>query len=297
MQTAPSLFAQKLRETRAALGVNGRMTQEQLAERLGVSVDAVSKYERSLSYIRGDLEHSLSEQLGWSREEILACRTDWERRAVEANPYRLLDKEVIDEVYGGSLETAIKAKIAFSAKHFDACPEEFAADFNRYVPMYSTFPENWETVMQGREIAAIWSLAFLMPEDEKDFMDCRFLETQISVERVQQPILPGTYFGYCPGLVVKPGSEAASLLLIASFIRYLERLARRDILFHGIGSVTVSRGGAQLSKQLGMEFLGRHKDYPEYENWVLSGWGIANSIFAHKSPFLQSAYQNAFPGD
>ena len=56
-----SLFARKLRAYRTSAGAHGRLTQEALAERLGVSVEAVGKYERSLSYIRGDLEPRLAD--------------------------------------------------------------------------------------------------------------------------------------------------------------------------------------------------------------------------------------------
>jgi biotin operon repressor len=85
------------------------MTQEALAEMLGVSVDAIGKYERSVSFIRGDLEPRLSDALGWSREDILACREDWEIRqhARHGRGYRLLDQSVLDEAFGGSLEAAI----------------------------------------------------------------------------------------------------------------------------------------------------------------------------------------------
>ena len=55
MPDQPSLLAQKLRDHRARQGRHGRMTQEELAEALGVSVDAIGKYERSRSYLRGDL--------------------------------------------------------------------------------------------------------------------------------------------------------------------------------------------------------------------------------------------------
>ena len=89
-----SLFARKLRAHRAGHGRHGRMTQEALAELLDVSVDAVSKYERSLSYIRGDLEHRLTERLGWGMEDVLACREDWEAgRSRPSGPsHRLLSE-------------------------------------------------------------------------------------------------------------------------------------------------------------------------------------------------------------
>ncbi len=73
-----SLFAQKLRYHRIDSVGHGRVTQEELAVKLNVSVDAIGKYELSLSYIHGDLEYQLQEKLGWSLEDVVACREDWE---------------------------------------------------------------------------------------------------------------------------------------------------------------------------------------------------------------------------
>ena len=66
MTERTSLFAQKLRAYRIGRAGHGRMTQEELAAALDVSVDAISKYERSLSYIRGDLENRLAGNLNLS---------------------------------------------------------------------------------------------------------------------------------------------------------------------------------------------------------------------------------------
>lgn len=109
MTRHPSLFARKLRNWRARNGEHGRVTQEALAETLDVSVDAIGKYERSVSFIRGDLEHRLSERLGWSRDEILACREDWEARHIgkAKTGYQVLDDAVVDEMFSGSWHEAI----------------------------------------------------------------------------------------------------------------------------------------------------------------------------------------------
>lgn len=82
MKNWTSLFAQKLRSHRIGSGRHGRMTQEELAMILNVSVDAISKYERSLSYIRGDLEYQLQVSLQSLRlfRNPLLCR--WVRQPV-----------------------------------------------------------------------------------------------------------------------------------------------------------------------------------------------------------------------
>ena len=95
--TEPSLLARKLRAHRARGGKSGRMTQEELAELLDVSVDAIGKYERSVSFVRGDLEHRLIERLGWSLADVADCRTDWEANHLHPRQsrYRLLDEPTV----------------------------------------------------------------------------------------------------------------------------------------------------------------------------------------------------------
>ena len=288
-----SLFARKLRAWRTREGDFGRVTQEGLAERLGVSVEAVSKYERSLSYIRGDLEPRLSERLGWSRETVLACREDWEVRSASENgtkrAYRLLDEQSVTEVFGSWHEAAV-ASLRFAEAAFPDLPESFAPCHPTWTDFYETFTGNWGAVLSGDEIVAKWSLPFLLPEDEQAFREGRLLETDMTADRVRRAVLPGTYFGYCPALIVAPGHEAASAPLLASFIRFLEDLARRDILLHGIGTISVSVGGAQICRDLGMTKLGTHVTDDSYGIWELPGSAIPDSIFGRKSPFLARAY-------
>lgn len=106
MTASSPIFADKLRSYRARNGKHGRMSQEQLAVLRGLSVDAISKYERSLSYIRGDLEHLLIEKLGWTQGEVVACREDWEIRSNEKHDsYRVLCEHEVALEYG-SIEFA-----------------------------------------------------------------------------------------------------------------------------------------------------------------------------------------------
>lgn len=272
------------------------MTQEELAERLGVSVDAIGKYERSLSYIRGDLEHRLADALGWSRAEILACREDWDSRrgTEEHTAYRLLDDDAVQSLYGGSWRRASHESILLAIEEFGALPEELAANDRVFLPIYETYRDHWAVVMHGDRMVAKWTLPFLNTEDEALFRAGRLLETELSVDRFHRPILPGTYFGYSPAVVVRPGHESASMLLLSSFVAFLESLADRGVLLHGIGSISVSPGGAQICRDLGMTRIGTHFLDPEYGVWELPGAAIAGSIFARRSPKLRRRYAERF---
>ena len=292
-----SLFAKSLKEYRFKAGVHGRLTQEQLAEKLGVSVDAIGKYERSRSFIRGDLEHLLGERLGWSGDTVRACREDWETRRAGRDAvarYRILDDTLLTDLFDGSWVKASDAAIAFSAEYFRDLPIELTADSGVFEPINAAFPNCWKCVVLDGRIVAKWCVFPVLPEVETEFRGCELVESNLTVQSVRQPILPGTYFGYCPALVVAPGQERAGSLLMSSFAAFLEDLARRDILFHGIGTISCSPGGAQICRDLGMAHLGPHSLGPGLENWELTGAGIAHSIFARKSSVVRSCYSRAF---
>ena len=296
MTDRTSLFARKLRDWRTRHGTHGRMTQETLAETLGVSVDAIGKYERSVSFIRGDLEHRLAEKLSWDRGEIQACREDWEARQTRPrqSAYSLLDDAVVDQMYGGSWNSAISAAIKMVDKEFGELPAEFAVDEAVFLPIYDAYRGHWAAVMHNGEFVAKWGMVFLLPNDEARFKAGTFTETELTLEGTHRPILPGTYYGYCTAVVIKSGHEAAGVLLLSSFIHFLEDLAARDILFHGIGSIACSMGGTQICRDLGMAHLGNHSECPEYGIWNLSGAAMAKSLFVRRNPSLQLQYADAF---
>jgi hypothetical protein len=290
-----TLFARRLRDFRGSSGAHGRLTQEQLAEMLGVSVDAIGKYERSLSYIRGDLEHRLSEQLGWSREEVLACREDWESRARQSGSrYRVMDNAAPDAIFGGSLETAISANLALATRLLGDLPDQLEVNRDVFAGSMAAFPENWTSVLSGGEMVASWSLIFLLPEDVALFRRGALDETTLTSDRLRRAILPGRFFGYCPGLLVAPGHEAVSHLLLQSFVGFLEDTARRGVILDGIGTISVSEGGAQVCRDLGMVRLCDHVLSPSYGCWELPGAGIPASIFGRRSRLVRRAYSEAF---
>ena len=290
-----SEFARRLKAHRVRFGTHGRMTQDRLAELLGVSVDAIGKYERSLSYIRGDLEHRLIDKLGWSRDDVIACRRDWEaRRSDSDTSYRLMDDAVVDKLFGGSWRDASRAAVLMTVADFGYLPAELAPNLDVFVPLYETHRENWKAVVKGKEIVAKWALPFLLPEDEASFRAGTLLESELSADRLHVPLLPGTYYGYCPALIVRRGHQAASLLLLDSFLAFLESLLERDVFLRGLGTVSVSDSGAQLCRDLGMKNLGKHSLSPAYDVWEMTGDAIPGSVFGQRSKLVQNAYQARF---
>lgn len=292
---AESLFARKLKRHRIEHGRHGRMTQDQLADALGVSLDAVSKYERSLSFIRGDLEHRLIERLGWSTDTVLACREDWEvRGTANTSVYRIMDDAAVDAHFGGSWRRASEAAVDESFQALGELPQSLAAERATYAEISSTYRDMAICVMKDDRIVAQWFVFPLLPEDEAAFRALSFDEHVLAPDRIHQPILPGEYFGYCPALIVLPGHERAAGLLMSSFVAHLEELAARDVLYRGIGTISCSAAGEQLCRDLGMIDLGVYTGDPTYKVWELTGAGIARSLFARRSGLLRDVYTRAF---
>ncbi|MDU8912337.1 helix-turn-helix transcriptional regulator [Aestuariicoccus sp. MJ-SS9] len=287
-----SLFARKLRAHRAGRGGHGRMTQEELAWALDVSVDAISKYERSLSYIRGDLEHRLVENLGWSREDVIACREDWElgRPRTSAPSYRMLrDTEILD-AFGGSVEALNKAVAAMETGDPGDLPDGFSARDTIWREITQEGALTGVYVMRGSDLVEHVGLIFPGRHLETQFQECRFDEGELTPQMLKRTILPGDYFAYCPAVYVARGHEAAARLLLSGFVSVLEELAEREVFIREIGAISVNALGRQLCEDLGLRFHGGHRRYATYDLWVFPGEDFASSLFGRRSPKLRQAY-------
>ena len=287
-----SLFARKLRAHRARQGDHGRMTQEELAEALGVSVDAIGKYERSLSFIRGDLEHRLVECLGWSREDVLACRQDWEAgRKVAGRPgYRLLYERDILQEFGGSARDVNRAVAAMECGGVGELPDGFSASDAVWGEILNEGALTGVYVMHGSDLVGHVALVFPDSDLEQRFHDRSLEEGALSPDYLKRPILPGTYFAYCPAVYVARGHEAAARPLLSGFVKVLEELADREIFVREIGAIACNPLGRQLCEELDLTWLGKHRHHPSFGMWILPGERIATSIMGRKSPKLRQAY-------
>lgn len=294
MTASSSIFAEKLRSYRACNGTHGRMSQEQLAELLGLSVDAISKYERSLSYIRGDLEHRLIEKLGWTRDEVVACREDWENRAGGSRAsYRVLREHEVALEYG-SIEFADAAVQALELESAHEFPDGFSACDPIWAKILQDGAMSGVYVMFGDELAAHISLIFLDDVLEAKFRECRLVEAEFSLEALRRPVLPGDYFGYCAGVYIAQGHQKSALPLLNGFVKVLEDLAEREVFLMDLAAIAASPIGHQLCKDLSFQFIGPHVNGTGLEFWHLAGVNMPNSLFSRRSPVLKKAYADYF---
>lgn len=290
-----SLFAEKLRAHRIGRGEHGRMTQEQLAAALDVSVEAISKYERSRSYIRGDLEHRLIDNLGWSMQDILACREDWEaaRDKPSNTTYRLLlNREPLD-FFDGSAEAFTQALATLEADDAQDWPDGFTVASPVWAEIQRGSLISGPVVMLGAEIVAHAAIIYPGQVLEKRFRDGVFNEGEIELDLLKRPILPGAYFAYCPAIYIAKGHEAAARLLLSGFVKVLEQLLEREIIIREIAAISVNGLGKQLCEDLGLIHLGKHKLYDAFDNWSFPRARIAASIIGRRSPKLKKAYEES----
>lgn len=297
MRDRRSLFARKLRDYRAGgVGGAGRQTQEQLAERLGVSVDAVGKYERSLSFIRGDFERRLVDRLGWSPAEVTACRVDWETHHLRptAAGYRLFDAPGLTAFFGAPMREVDREVFALLDAHLPPLPDGFAAENRIWGEIYTRLPSYAAYAVSNGQIVGHWALVLFGPEEAATFRARAFLEASVTPDLVHRAVFPGAYFGYCPAVVIARGHDAVAPQLLGAFVAFLEELAAREVVLEGIGATAVTAEGRQFCAELGFDFLGDHVRFPEFGVWELTGAGIARSIFARRSRAVRLAYDAAF---
>ena len=287
-----SLFAQKLKAHRLGQGRHGRMTQGELAETLGVSLDAISKYERSLSFIRGDLEARLIDTLGWSREDVVACREDWEagRRRQTGGTYRLVSEDACIAMFDGSYAACNAAIAALEYGDLETMPDGYSASAEGWVETARSGAVNSVYVFREKSMVAFFGLVFFGPDLEQRFRDSVLEDAEIRAYLLKRPILPGSYFGYCPALYIARGHEAAARLLLTGVVALFEELADRDILVEQITAISMSSLGRQLCSDLGFDFLGPHRNHPEFGMWSLPSSRIGSSLLGRRSAKLRLVY-------
>ena len=200
----------------------------------------------------------------------------------------------MSEVFDGSWGKAVHESIIFADNTLGNIPSAFTPNQNTFGPIYETHRDHWGVIMHGDQMVAKWALPFIIPEDEAHFRAGTLIEADLSIERIHMPLLPGSYFGYCPILAVSSGHQAASTLLLSSFIDFLESQAHRGVILRGIGAISCSASGEQVCRDLGMTFLCHHQVKPSYGVWELTGEAIATSIFARRSAFLKQVYSEEF---
>lgn len=294
MTNCSSLLAKKLRSFRTHSGAHGRMTQEQLADLLGVSVDAISKYERSVSFMRGDLEHRLVEKLGWTRDEVIACRQDWETRAHASGPaYRVFREfNVASEL--GSVEEADLAVQALEREGAHDFPDGFSASAPIWRDILRAGAMSGVYVTSNGVLGAHLSLVFLNDTLEARFRERCLVESEFTLDALRSPLLPGDYFGYCAGVYIAQGHQKAALSLLSGFVGVLEDLAEQEVFLRDLTAIAASPIGHQLCNDLNFRFIGPHVDGSGLEFWHFAGEEMQDSLFARRSPALQQAYSNHF---
>ena len=290
-----SLFSQKLKEHRVRCGRNGRMTQEELADALNVSVDAISKYERSLSFIRGDLESRLTEVLGWSREDVIACRQDWEahQRTPDRPSYRLvLNRGILTEFQNDPVLVS-EAIAALEIGGENPVPEGFAANDPVWCELQRAGCVFGSYVMLGPRLVGHAGLMFPGQHVEQAFLDRRMDESELKPAMFKRPILPGLYFAYCPEISLAKGHEQAARLLLSGYVKLLEGFAEQDVIIRQIGALSINALGQQLCEDLGLHYLGSHRTFSDFGVWTMSAQDLAASLLGRRSPRLRKAYEAA----
>lgn len=294
MPKDPSLFAQRLRAYRTQTGAHGRMTQEELAARLGLSAEAISKYERSQSFIRGDLEPLLADRLGWSAADIRACRIDWAQRRNDT-AYRRLSPQDLAGRFAAKRAAGENPLDVLAWHDFHALPRGFVPDDHIWTELLERFPD--QACVLGDDDCSVASWLLMFPDTVLEpAFDARHLrEADFKIARMRRPLLPGWYFAYCPGVVVAQGHERAALPLLSAFTRLLADLAAREIFLSRIGAIAVNDQGAGLCADLAMTCLGPHRDFPAFSIWELAASRIAMGILGRRDPSLAAAYGAALP--
>ena len=275
------------------------MTQEMLADLLGLSTEAISKYERSQSFIRGDYEHRLVERLGWSADALAECRLDWDMHHLRPprTGYRVLHGVDAIGPLGATFEEINRKLFELLDAAIGSLPDGFSAPNERWVDVCARFPENYAfAVGADGSPVAYWAVYFWGDVDRARFRARMFQEVDLRFEDLRRAVMPGRYFGYCPAAVILPGHEAVAPAMVTSFVTFLETLAGRGVLLEGIGATSVSADGRQFCQDLGFRLIGAHELVPCFGVWELSGAAIAGSVFGRRSVALRHAYRAVYDG-
>lgn len=287
-----SLFAQKLRAHRLARGQHGRMTQEALAEALGVSLDAIGKYERSVSYIRGDLEARLVDRLGWQPEDVVACREDWAlgRPRPRDTGYRCIQGCAIQAEFESAADGVTDALAHMETGEAADLPDGFSAGDTIWRDLQEAGCIYGPYALLGDALVGHVGLIFPGADAEAAFRNRSFDEANLTRDNVRRPVLPGRYFAYCPAVYIARGHEAAGRLLLTGMVEFLEDLARREITLSEIGGLSVSPLGRQLCEDLGLRSLGPHAHHTRFGVWSLPAADIPGSLLGRRSKYLRQVY-------
>lgn len=283
---------------RAGLHQKG-MSQSGLAENIGVSNNTVTSWVKDRHLPDKESLTELKRFFDWREGKIVELLEDWFENSHGEKNYRIAGHEFVASKYNGDYEAFLTDLIALDEATIAGICSEHEGTPQQWAPIFFHSPYTWRIIVNGDEIVGYWQFVCVKDTFYKAILEGSIVDSEISVEMLDFPVVEGRYKAYMPIIAVRSQDRGATTLnlLLSALSKTLTDLAKNDILIEDCCATNFSFEGKRLCELIGMEHVHRHPRAPSEglaDVFRITGPSVANSFWGKKSPVIREKYRAGF---
>lgn len=282
---------------RAGLVLKG-VGQSALAERLGVANNTVSRWVKDSHLPDKESLAALVDYFGWREEKVALLIEDWFENGHGERSYRIAGDEFVRSAFDGDYTKFLDRIIQIDEHTIVGINKEHEGTSEQWAPVFQSSPYTWKLLVSGQEIVGYWQFVCLKDKYYDGVLAGSILDSQITVEMIDFPVVEGLYSGYFCVIATLPQYRNTNSfsMLNRSITKTLSDFARNGVLFRRFCATAFSFEGKRTCELVGMKYVKRHpqaKGSEIADMFLIEGRDVKRSYWG-RDPMIQRSYREAF---
>lgn len=261
------------------------LTRHDMAHQLGVDVTTITRWELGRNRPKGQQAvDGLRTHYGFQQTELNALFVDWIRSERSRPDYEIWGYEYLP-LHGIDEYDLLEKLIDIDTAMIPDIRREAEGSVDHWAPIFHAFPYTWKLLVRGGVIAGYWHYLCLRAEEFKLARTGQLLETSLSLEKLDHPVLLDGSRSYRMLISIIALDRTfydpvATTKLIASFVDEVARLAAAGMFFSEICAVSYNPTEDHIFRALGLTATGYQQPLSRgslADVYYISGTNIATS--------------------
>jgi len=241
----------------------------------------------------------LQSYFDWDDKKVQILAEDWFENGLGERTLRIAGADFVEAKYGGNYLNFLEHIIALDEEAIVGINKEHEGTPEQWAPIFQESPYTWKLIVLGDEVVGYWQFMCLKPEYYQKVVSGEIIDSEVSVEMMEYPVVAGRYNVFFCVLAIKRAFQGtqAHALIEKSLVGCIRDFTSHGVFFENMYSCGFTHEGIRMcQKIMKMRHLGRHPRAGKAEvaeRCEISGLEIARSHWG-RNQAIMTGYRDEF---